>query len=84
MKKKIGKKKNHHARLENSPRLQRMYKALKSGRWRSLPVLVKLVRTYNVGSTVAELRSNNFDIEHRYDGTTEDGARRSQYRLVSA
>ncbi len=78
------KKKNHHARLESSPRLQRLFKALKRGQWRSLPVLVKLVRTYNVGTTVAELRSNGFDVKHRYHGKTKSRASKSQYRLVLA
>lgn len=76
--------KNHHARFDYSARLQRMYKALQSGRWRSLDVLGRLVKTANVGSTASEMRSNGFDIKQRYVGVTADGTRLSQYRMVGA
>ncbi|MCK5236153.1 MAG: hypothetical protein KAR06_04125 [Deltaproteobacteria bacterium] len=76
--------KNNHARFDYSARLQRMYKALKSGRWRSLDVLGRLVRTANVGSTASEMRSNGFDVEQRYNGVLADGTRLSQYRMVRA
>lgn len=83
MKKKIGKKKNHHANLKSSPRLKRLFSYLRSHGWCSMPVLARYARTLNVGSSVAELRSNGCVVDHRYRGKTETKASKSQYKLVA-
>ena len=75
------KKRNHHARVENSARLQRVLDVLSDGRWHSSLEIAMKARTVAPGSCVAELRSNGFDIECRYRETTEEGRRVFEYRL---
>lgn len=74
-------RKNRHARLENSARLQRVLEVLKDGKWHTSLEIAMKARTVAPGSCISELRTNGFDIECRYRETTEDGRRVFEYRL---
>ena len=74
-------RKNRHARLENSARLQRVLEVLKDGKWHTSLEIAMKARTVAPGSCISELRTNGFDIECRYRETTEEGRRVFEYRL---
>ena len=74
-------RKNRHARLENSTRLQRVLEVLKDGKWHTSLEIAMKARTVAPGSCISELRTNGFDIECRYRETTEEGMRVFEYRL---
>lgn len=73
---------NHHAKVENSERLQAALAVLRKGGWRSAVELAEAASTLAIGSTISELRSNFFTIEHRYNGRTQNGRAKSEYRLI--
>lgn len=52
----------HAARLESSPRLQRLLTVLRDGREYSTRELVKLAEVMAINSAADELRENGFDI----------------------
>ena len=68
----------HAARLEHSPRLQRVLQLLGDGRWYSTLDIVIGAGVCAVNSCVAELRANGFDIACRRVGKD-----RFEYRLAS-
>jgi len=61
--------KMHSARLEKSPRLQRVYEYLTDNGWRSTRDIMIHAEVCAVNSCISELRDNGFDIEFAwYDG----------------
>ena len=52
----------HAAKLENSPRLQRLLSALSDGREYSTRELVKAAEVMAINSAVDELRENGLDV----------------------
>lgn len=58
----------NYARLENSPRLQRLAEVLADGREHSTLDLALRAGLCAVNSAVAELRENGYDIECRRQG----------------
>ena len=70
----------HAARLDASPRLQRVLAVLADGREYSTLDLVREAQVCAVNSIVAELRANGHAIICRQARAT-DGARRWLYRL---
>lgn len=58
----------HYARLEKSPRLQRLLAVLQNGYWHSTRELILRANICAVNSTIAELRANGFEIECRQVG----------------
>lgn len=52
----------HYARLEHSPRLQRLLAVLRQGGWYSTRDLVKMAEVMNISTAADELRENGFDI----------------------
>lgn len=59
----------NHARIERSPRLQRVDRLLDDGKWHSTMDIVQGARVCAVNSIVAELRKNDrlIDCERRGD-----------------
>lgn len=53
----------HAAKLEHSPRLQRLLSVLRQGRWYSTRELVKLAEVMAINSAADELRANGFNVE---------------------
>lgn len=53
----------HYARLERSPRLQRLLAVLRQGGWYSTRELVKQAEVMAINSAADELRANGFDVE---------------------
>ena len=53
----------HYARIEHSPRLQRLLSVLRQGGWYSTRDLVKEAEVMAISSAVDELRENGFDIQ---------------------
>lgn len=72
---------NHHAKIENSPRLQRVLAVLEDGAWHSTLDVAKEAGTVAPAASIAELRSNGIEVEVR---TVNDGngKRIWQYRVV--
>lgn len=58
----------HAARLERSPRLQRVLELLSDGRWYSTLDIVVGAGVCAVNSCIAELRANGFAITRRRVG----------------
>lgn len=58
----------HHARIDASPRLQRVIRLLASGREYSTAEIVAYANVCAVNSAVAELRENGLDIACRRQG----------------
>lgn len=92
MKKKIGRKKNHHATLAGSDCLQRAAFLMSDGKWYGAKEIGDYAGTINTGSRMSELRSNGFVVEQRYNGKTPDrkingvlirGRKKSEYRIVA-
>lgn len=71
---------NHFAKLENSPRLQRVLKALQEGGWLSTFEVTSKGRTPAAAAAINELRHNGLKIERRQK--TKDGTTTHYYRLV--
>ena len=53
----------HYARLEHSPRLQRLLAVLRQGGWYSTRDLVKQAEVMAINSAADELRANGFNVE---------------------
>lgn len=53
----------HYARLEHSPRLQRLLSVLRQGGWYSTRDLVKKAEVVAISSAVDELRANGFEVQ---------------------
>ena len=72
----------HAARMNRSPRLQRVHALLADGRWHSTREIMAGAHVCAVNSCVAELRVNGLSIECRQEKV---GAERLfYYRLVTA
>ena len=71
----------HAARLDNSPRLQRVHDLLKDGIERSTLDIVNAAHVCAVNSCVAELRANGFYIECRQVRDRLTGERIWLYRM---
>lgn len=69
----------HAARIEQSPRLQRVAELLSDGRWYSTLDIIVGAGVCAVNSCIAELRANGLDIECR-----RVGKERFEYRLIQA
>jgi hypothetical protein len=69
----------HAARIDQSPRLQRVAELLSDGRWYSTLDIVVGAGVCAVNSCVAELRANGLAIECR-----RVGKERFEYRLIRA
>lgn len=67
------------ARIEHSPRLQRVAELLSDGRWYSTLDIIVGAGVCAVNSCVAELRANGLDIDCR-----RVGKERFEYRLIRA
>lgn len=67
------------ARIEHSPRLQRVAELLSDGRWYSTLDIIVGAGVCAVNSCVAELRANGLDIACR-----RVGKERFEYRLIGA
>lgn len=74
-------KKNHHAKLENSPRLQRVLKVLQGGGWYSTMEIATRSRNVATSTSISELKSNGIKIERRRE-SKKDGTQVHYYRLV--
>jgi len=70
----------HHARLETSPRLQKLLAVLSDCLWHSTAELTHRCHNYAVGTSVSELRANGKRIETRLV-KMPSGARLYEYRL---
>jgi biotin operon repressor len=68
----------HAARIENSPRLQRVNAALADGQWHSTRDLMMAANVCAVNSCIAELRGNGIAIETRCAGRGRYEYRREQ------
>ena len=68
----------HYAKLEKSPRLQRVLKVLKGGGWFSTRDIVRWADVCAVNSAITELRRNDINIQTRCVGRG-----RFEYRLES-
>lgn len=66
----------HHARIENSPRLQRVAALLEDGRWHSTLDIMIGAGVCAVNSCIAELRENGLEIACR-----RVGRERFEYRM---
>ena len=53
----------HYARLEHSPRLQRLLAVLRQGGWYSTRDLVKQAEVMAINSAADELRANGFEVQ---------------------
>ena len=69
----------HAARVDHSPRLQRVLDVLRDGREHSTLDLVWRARVCAVNSIIAELRAQGYSISCRHGSV--DGERRWWYRL---
>lgn len=69
----------HAARIDQSPRLQRVAELLSDGRWYSTLDIIVGAGVCAVNSCVAELRANGLAIECR-----RVGKERFEYRLIRA
>lgn len=71
----------HAARLDHSPRLQRVHDLLKDGIERSTLDILRAAHVCAVHSCVAELRANGFYIECRQVRDRLTGERTWLYRM---
>jgi hypothetical protein len=67
----------HSAKIENSPRLQRVHQLLSDGRWHSTREISRGADVCAVNSIITELRANNYDIVSRCVGQG-----RYEYQLI--
>lgn len=70
----------HYAKLENSPRLQRLRDYLADGEWRTTLDIIVNAAVCAVNSAVCELRMNGYTIECR---AVKGGGGIYEYRLVN-
>lgn len=72
--------------LETSPRLQKTYRLLLDGKWHSSAEIHAATGSMACHSDIAGVRDNikeNGDtVEQRYNGTTPDGNKISEYKLI--
>jgi len=73
--------KNHYAKLDKSPRLQRLLAFLQKGGEHSTRDIIINTGVVAVSSAASELRENGYNVGCRYDGMTEDGNRVYVYWL---
>ena len=71
----------HAARLDRSPRLQRVHDLLKDGKEHSTLDIIQGAEVCAVNSCVAELRANGFYIENRQIRDPATGRRIWLYRM---
>ena len=71
----------HAARLDSSPRLQRVHALLADGTERSTLEIVRAARVCAVNSCIAELRANGFQIECRRGRAAASGEPLWLYRM---
>jgi len=71
----------HYAKLEKSPRLQRLLAFLQTGGEHSTRDIILNTGVVAVSSAAAELRAQGFDVGCKYQGETEDGSRVFVYWL---
>lgn len=71
----------HAARLDRSPRLQRVYELLKGGEEHSTRDIIQGAQVCAVNSCIAELRANGFYIENRQISDPATGQRIWLYRM---
>ncbi len=71
----------HAARIEHSPRLQRVHALLSDGAEHSTYEIIAKARVAAVNSIIAELRANGFYIEGRWDRCPRTDARIFLYRM---
>ena len=55
----------HHAKIENSLRLQRLLTILRQGGWWTTKDLMRETGSVAQATDISELRSNGFDVESR-------------------
>lgn len=75
---------NHYAKLESSPRLQRLYSFL-TGRGSVGATSMEIVQHCNImnpGCSISELKRNGIIIDCRPEGATEDKRRKFRYTFV--
>ena len=71
----------HFAKLEKSPRLQRLLAFLQMGGEHSTRDIIVNTGVVAVSAAASELRANGFDVGCKYQGETEDGNRVYVYWL---
>ena len=74
----------HYARLNQSPRLQRLLKFLSDREPHSTLDIIVGAGICSVNTSICELRLNGFDIPCKYVKTMEDGAKIYEYQLCIA
>ena len=74
----------HAARIERSPRLQRVHALLSDGQEHSTMEIIAEAKVAAVNSCVAELRENGCYIEGRWSKDARTGARIFLYRMPFA
>ena len=74
---------SHHAKLENSERLQSTLRVLKDFGWHTSEEIYQRTKSMAVHSDIHELRKNGLLIDQRYrKGLSPNGRRISEYRLL--
>ena len=58
----------HYAKLDNSPRLQRVAALLADGQWRTTMEIIVGANVCAVNSAIAELRANGLAVESKREG----------------
>ena len=72
----------HHAKIENSLRLQRLLTLLRQGGWWTTKELMMKTGSVAQATDISELRSNGFDVESRRLTSVVDTSRQVwSYRL---
>ena len=76
----------HAARIEHSPRLQRVMALLNDGQWHGTRAIVHAAEVMAVNSAISELRANRVDVECRCvgRGLYEYRLRPAQLELLEA
>jgi len=69
------------ARFESSERLQNLYNILSDGLWHSGLEIATKTHSLAVHTDAHELRHNGYPVEQRYNGTTRNGRKKSEYRI---
>lgn len=72
----------HYARLEHSPRLQRVLALLRDGQPHSTMDIIARARVVAVNSAITELRRNGIPIDCRSAGRGQDDSAIYEYKLV--
>jgi len=74
----------HFADVAESKRLQRVLEALRAAGPAGLTTreIIAATGTCAVNSVAAELRSNGYNVDCRYEGQSEEGMRIYRYRII--